>query len=315
MKHSNNKDLSSEAKWHMTKFMAQILVSGWVIISVFGYYMMDASRESAISEAKEVALIEANRIFADSKPKLDGLRNEVQKTVTEAIRAKVASEDAVEDAEGVRESYRKLALELKSAEDTRDLIKALVDQPDSIALKLKNDVKFLELVANKIPKFPTGTIVAYWGKVENGTTLEREGWLLCNGQPIRQESKFKDLIDLVGKETPDLRGMFLRGLDSRNSGGHSGIDPDRPRTIGSVQESVNMEHLHYMFANKTRNLSLDVNQLTESASVMKAAQIGNDSRNYQLTKTDISPTLGQTSKSGSSESRPINVAVNYIIKY
>ncbi|MFG0252974.1 MAG: phage tail protein [Phycisphaerales bacterium JB038] len=141
---------------------------------------------------------------------------------------------------------------------------------------------------------PTGAIVAFWG------TKEPEGWLMCDGEPIDQE--YKDLRDLVGNQTPDLRGYFLRGYDSTGA-----IDADRiqaDQEIGSVQPDEFKGHLHTtgctsLAEGQPTGRSNDPNHAKNLLGYHTAKGVHNI--NTQLT--------------GGSETRPKNVAVNFIIKW
>ncbi|MFH2124141.1 MAG: phage tail protein [Pseudomonadota bacterium] len=134
------------------------------------------------------------------------------------------------------------------------------------------------LFANHPPQWftPVGTIVAYWG------ATAPDGWLLCDGSTI--ETQYVNLIALVGSTVPDLRGVFLRGLDAGKS-----LDPNR--VLGSYQADEFKSHTH-----RYHN------------------QVGGDHNGYN-------PAGGweggdhDTGAAGGSETRPKNIAVNYIIKY
>jgi len=137
---------------------------------------------------------------------------------------------------------------------------------------------------------PVGTIVSYFA---NEAPL---GWLLCDGKKISNESKYKALRDLIGTNTPDLRGMFLRGLNnSRNDGKQ---DPDgHDRLLGSYQADQYRAHRH--------NLPINANPPGTTWSVEHSGGKGGyDGQHLRVTDTR-----------GGQESRPKNVAVNYIIKY
>mgnify|MGYP002585161017 CR=1 FL=1 len=54
---------------------------------------------------------------------------------------------------------------------------------------------------------PVGTIIS-WPVATNPEDMDN--WLECNGQSISQ-SVYPELFALIGGQTPDLRGLFLRG--------------------------------------------------------------------------------------------------------
>jgi len=137
---------------------------------------------------------------------------------------------------------------------------------------------------------PVGTVVSYFG------IKAPQGWLLCDGNKISEKPEFKALRDLVGINTPDLRGMFLRGLNnSRNDGKE---DPDgNDRLLGSYQSDQYRSHRH--------NLPISANPPGNTWSVEHSDGRGGFNGKH----------LRVTDACGGKETRPKNVAVNYIIKY
>jgi phage-related tail fiber protein len=147
---------------------------------------------------------------------------------------------------------------------------------------------------------PPGTIVAYGGSEsgDGGVDEAPSGWLYCNGAALSR-STYANLFAAItvhfgggdGVTTfnlPDLRGQFLRGSDNG-----AGIDPGR--ALGSAQADELASHTH---------------------------QITGESSPYGLGSLPVFTNVGgngtppyTTSATGGSETRPKNVAVNYIIKY
>lgn len=111
------------------------------------------------------------------------------------------------------------------------------------------------------------------------------GWLLCDGGAIA--GGFTDLIAIVGANTPDLRGMFIRGSSDDNS-----VDPDGPRAAGTVQAEDFKAHTHDSSADSIPGASAD-------------GDPGGDPK--------AEPGIA-TASAGGDETRPINYAVTYIIK-
>jgi microcystin-dependent protein len=155
---------------------------------------------------------------------------------------------------------------------------------------------------------PPGTIVAYGG------VTAPSGWLLCDGSTINRVTYAKLFIAIGvawgngdGVTTfhlPDARGRFLRGV---NSG--SGNDPDvgtraasntggnTADNVGSKQTDAFASHNHSMPA---------ISVVTPGAG--SSFQSGVNSGNPII--------LPVTNSTGTStETRPKNVNVNYIIKY
>ena len=155
---------------------------------------------------------------------------------------------------------------------------------------------------------PPGTIVAYGG--DNAPA----GWLVCAGGSYPRTGTYAALYAAIGTRfgtangssfnVPDFRGLFLRGRD-----GSVGRDPDRnSRTamnfggstgdsVGSVQGHALQSHTH------TYTKVLGTVQADDSGSSYN-----------EITGLGNAQTVGQTG-SASTETRPINAYVTYIIKY
>jgi hypothetical protein len=167
------------------------------------------------------------------------------------------------------------------------------------------------LVAGNVP--PPGRVTPYFGE------SDPPGWIVCDGRMITYDlSAFGDhpdydynpayrpLIEQLaaiegypgereGGDTPryiripDLRGYFVRGLDAgRNQ------DPQPGRAIGSFQQDELKSHTH------PENIMTGIPGQWVNAGGLYNIQGGGP---------------GTTGATGGPESRPKNVAVNYIIKY
>ncbi len=138
---------------------------------------------------------------------------------------------------------------------------------------------------------PVGSIVAYWGDDAPA------GWVLCDGRSLDDDSKFDVLRKLVGNNTPDLRGQFLRGLDTSGN-----VDPQAGRQVGDLQEDAIEEHQHpFELGSSHRDDGDGAGYfLINTAGNQRGPGIVNE----------VSP-----NHEGASETRPKNVSVNFIIKY
>lgn len=191
---------------------------------------------------------------------------------------------------------------------------------------------------------PIGTIVAFGGQDVP------DGWLLCNGYEINVAAspEYKPLFDVIGTawggnsslqtfRIPDLRGRFLRGVD-----GTANEDPNKGNSdriamypggntgnnVGSYQSDAIQQHRHFGFnitplsnngseiANFPRNESMfssyscdyEIPGPGRFATVIKTPGVGS-------LEPTVGPSSFQTQSSRSStETRPKNVYVNYIIK-
>jgi microcystin-dependent protein len=154
---------------------------------------------------------------------------------------------------------------------------------------------------------PVGAIMPFAGDADSVPA----GWLLCDGSAIDRET-YNDLYNVIKHKwgagnasttfnLPDLRGRFLRGLDSNAivdvdaesrfalfTGGNTG------EKVGSYQDDAFKSHKHSMDYDRIKFL------------------------NGTTTVNDIHGSGNQTTSTnttGGSETRPKNAAVNYIIKY
>lgn len=159
-------------------------------------------------------------------------------------------------------------------------------------------------ISSTVTGVPVGTVLPFAGiTVPNG-------FLLCNGAPI-SKATYADLHAVIGTawgsgdgvttfNLPDMRGMFLRGV-----AGTSTVDPDKTtrvaanpggntgNNVGSRQGNAVQSHTH-----------LDRHLGSQTGSVP----------GYLAYTGTLSNALG-SSPSGGNETRPVNVYVNYIIKY
>lgn len=145
-----------------------------------------------------------------------------------------------------------------------------------------------------------GFVVAY------ALDSEPDGWMLCNGQYLDSNNQEHDELysQLVNAgypygsynghpKVPDLRGEFIRGLDKGR-----GADPDSSRGIGTTQNDEFKEHSH--------TLTLPP-RAGDSAFTSRGPSWGGDDwvgSNRTATTAD----------SGGDETRPRNMALNYLIK-
>lgn len=134
---------------------------------------------------------------------------------------------------------------------------------------------------------PSGAITAYAG------TSAPVGYLLCNGAAVSRTT-YAALFAVLGStygdgdgsttfNLPDLRGEFIRGFDS-------GRGVDSGRALGSFQTDEIASHRH-----------------TIDTGVTGSASAGGGGR-------DNDTGLANTSFFGGTETRPRNVAFNYLIK-
>ncbi len=152
---------------------------------------------------------------------------------------------------------------------------------------------------------PPGVVVAYMG-----VTIPN-GWLSCDGSTVTV-TQYLGLFNAIGYtyggsgasfSVPNLNGMFLRGraTDTTN-------DPDGPRSLGSNQIDTFQGHHH------SPAMSVNANTTGVGPSYTLSTATGGGPW-AGIPALDPSPDFINGSPRTGSETRPKNMAVNYIIKY
>lgn len=180
---------------------------------------------------------------------------------------------------------------------------------------------------------PSGAVQEFAG------STAPEGWLMCDGAEISRTT-YAALFSVIGTtygvgdgsttfNLPDLRGEFIRGLD--NMGTAAGAKgKDSGRALGSQQSHQMPQHDHgggehaHMEGNDYQGFGV-YGSADASSSSNRSAQGGVfSSNNKPLTSHPVDKNTGLDlvgnliqnagGTSNSSETRPENVAMNFIIK-
>ncbi|HTL57155.1 MAG TPA: phage tail protein [Candidatus Limnocylindrales bacterium] len=162
---------------------------------------------------------------------------------------------------------------------------------------------------------PPGTIVAFGGPAEQVP----DGWTLCDGRALAVEGKYNRLYAKIGFawgrandqfRVPDLRGLFLRGLDNSPLAGPSGQDPDR-----DSRSSLNNGNS----GNQVGSFQPDAFEVHDHEVLPKVAgwepTIGNYLQGAANHYGDGYGSITTGLRGRSTETRPKNACVNYIIRY
>jgi microcystin-dependent protein len=173
---------------------------------------------------------------------------------------------------------------------------------------------------------PTGAIMPFVG-AENQVPL---GWVLCDGQPL--PSTATKLIAMVGTNTPNLGGMFLRGAGTNtnpNVNGKNFTGNDGPAVNQTQDDVANLKsHNHGVNLNTAtdgahthttmeslRSLQGDGGFGTYLGAFNPAIAGGNTIAAASDDSKHSHRVTGNTGSSGdNNETRPVNYGVNYIIK-
>ncbi len=150
--------------------------------------------------------------------------------------------------------------------------------------------------------------------------IEAEGWLLCDGRFLGVSQywqlfsvlgyRYGRATDSKGQNTfriPDYRGLFLRGVDAGSGMDQQAADRTGPlgrgndAGVGSLQCDAFQDHTH------------DYDALATTTAGDQGV-MGGLTAQPKLTSAAKEPP-GQPAARAGPETRPKNVAVNYIIKY
>ncbi len=167
---------------------------------------------------------------------------------------------------------------------------------------------------------PAGSIQPFAGSTVPG------GWALCDGSSVPREGAFARLFSVIGTafgssdaasfNLPDLRGRFIRGVD-----GTAGVDPDKTsrtalktggntgNNIGSAEADAMQGHKH----NAPTLIGRDGYSYAGDGPHWSVHQ-GNNLGPYTPSCSGITTDETYGTARASSETRPVNVYVNFIIK-
>jgi microcystin-dependent protein len=161
---------------------------------------------------------------------------------------------------------------------------------------------------------PVGTIMSFAGDITDPGViagLNAAGWLACDGTLVRISS-FEVLYKVIGTTfgsanlkfgLPDLRGYFVTGagklaLGTKLTASTTGT-PNTPITT-----TTNGDHVHTMY-----NIPTD----THVIDVVAGVDLAENNPNKSPTSTD--GVHAHAMSGGDAESRPVNVNVDYIIRF
>jgi microcystin-dependent protein len=156
---------------------------------------------------------------------------------------------------------------------------------------------------------PPGTILSYAGDTAP------PGWLLCTGTFGNNPAAYPELFAVIGYRfggftsggihwflTPDLRGRFLRGRDAG-----AGRDPDRAARTATYPEGATGDNVGSVQGDQFRRHTHTETRFLDSGNDPARSTPGGDDVGQLQT--------ANTGAAGGNETRPVNMYVNYIIKY
>lgn len=184
-------------------------------------------------------------------------------------------------------------------------------------------IKYAELRADKKEvDIPLGTIMPFAGI----TTSEVElNWILCDGKMVSNLGEFKNLFDAIGFahggnnpqefRLPDYRGLFLRGIsepggkdpgrDKRKfafPAGAAGYQGNDKGKVGSMQDSETA--MPFNPFSTTIKVPTDEEAKIIEGTIRSIYKYNSGSVLVEVTKSEGDP-----------ETRPVNVSVNWYIRF
>jgi microcystin-dependent protein len=177
--------------------------------------------------------------------------------------------------------------------------------------KLANGAVTQEKLNSSVTLVPTGAVMPF------AMNSAPSGWLAANGAAVSRVT-YAALFAAIGTTygvgdgtttfaLPDLRGIFLRGSGSQTI---SGITYNK--TFGAKETDENKAHRHFIVNDDGATDTIPTNS---NFVARRGASTSFSTQNYLLTSTSTNPSLGLTSASGETETRPANIALLYCIKF
>lgn len=168
---------------------------------------------------------------------------------------------------------------------------------------------------------PIGTILPFAGDVTDATVsalLNEEGWLPCIGLSFNKKD-YRDLFAVIGYRfggggdffnLPDARGLFIRGAQAPEDKGPGAV-------LGAVQESSTaLPITPFVIQEAGEHDHTLVNLPTGNHQTYYTA--GHETAQWTDTNTTTNPAgahFHTVNMGGDKETRPLNVYLDYIIKY
>lgn len=191
------------------------------------------------------------------------------------------------------------------------------------------------LYADNAQAAPAGSIMPFAGPKDKIP----EGWFLCDGRTLSR-TEYADLYAIIGTawghgdgantfHVPDLRGLFLRGVDN-----DAGRDPDKNNrkalntggntrnAVGSFQDDMFKSHNHQ---GKTKTAGKHKHKIMRGDEHVEWGDGGGYSTFFidagghdagpKIYTDEIGAHTHDLHSDGGNETRPDNAYVNYIIKF
>jgi hypothetical protein len=178
------------------------------------------------------------------------------------------------------------------------------DAAGSVQIDGSQDIE-LTVKAQGAGGVPTGAVTAYWG------VAAPQGWFICNGGDFDTAANPKLYSLLASAKLPDLRGYFIRGWDARATDDPNRVDKHSiARLAGSIQGDAirNITGTFAIFEPNTWQYGSGA-FYNVNMKWLRGTKGGGGYGRYFSSVLDVSRVVPTAD-----ENRPVNIALNYIIK-
>lgn len=178
--------------------------------------------------------------------------------------------------------------------------------------------------------FPIGSVIAYMGNNSTVAGLEASGWYKCDGRAIStltaslSGDEISAFVNVVGSNLPDLRGVFLRGLDdARGLDDNAGTRTGGEGTTGvrSYQGCEIQAHGHTGSTGTAGNHNhggstgeAGWSRSTDDGGTTGTAAENSGTHSHSISWDGNHSHTVTINNAGGLETRPENIAVYYIIR-
>lgn len=245
-------DLSPASKWLIIKFIGIFIAGAWAILFGISLVLNNALTEAAssntkaaISAVKEEAKAEALKIVKDELSKFNRIEKRLEDSAEKAYKAEVRAYTSAENASQTLKKFEELTVQLPAAQKAVEAIKDLSVGRNDIISNLVNSDEFKSDVASGVSPLPVGMVIS--SVLEPSMFRESVSdigpdykWVLADGRQIKESTKYFELTR--NNKIPDLRGVFLRGINSGRDDKFQ--DPDGERSPGHIQPDAIVDHHH-----------------------------------------------------------------------
>ncbi len=218
----------------------------------------------------------------------------LQGKVNEIVLEKGLKEKVIDSATKIAESAE---VKDKLAQRISEIVSGQTLAPiEEVVVQKKAEIEALS-AESFTSEAPVGTIIASIIPPDRMLVIGKEKWVLSDGRILSEDSEYKQVTG--NSQIPDLRGVFLRGLNVGRKDAFS--DPSGDRRPGSAQSDELGSHNHKIGINGTDTFSMAPGGATQ-----RLAHFNSDGYGAGPAKT--------TEYSGTAETRPKNIGVFFYIR-